>query len=64
MSPKRLEATTTSIVSGRSTMRAASASMRTFSTVTPGLAATHSLTTSSQNGMVWMMPLDFVAETM
>ncbi len=53
----------TSIVSGFSTSRAANASIRTFSTVTPELAATHSPTTSSQNGMVWMMPLDLVAET-
>ena len=47
---------------GLRTTRAASASMSILSRVTPGVLATTPATTSSQNGIVWMMPLDLVAE--
>ena len=45
-----------------STTRAASASTSILSRVTSPACSTTSATTSSQNGMVWMMPLDLVAE--
>ncbi len=63
MSPNRLDATMTSRLSGLSTIRAARASTSILSRLTPApLVSTTSATTSSQNGMVWMMPLDLVAE--
>src|SRR4051794_1527224 len=63
MSPNRFEPTTTSSDSGARTTRAQRASIRTRSTSTPGWSAATASTTSSQNGIVWMIPLDFVAET-
>ena len=63
MSPNRFEATITSSDSGALTTRAQSASIRTRSTSTAGCSAATSSTTSSQNGIVWMIPFDFVADT-
>src|SRR4051794_15895831 len=63
MSPKRFEPTITSSDSGARTTRAHSASIRTRSTSTAAKSAATASTTSSQNGIVWMSPLDFVAET-
>ena len=62
MSPNRFEARMTSTLRGLRTSRAASASIRTFSSVSPVRPAAVSSTTWSQNGMVWMIPLDLVAE--
>ena len=62
MSPNRLEATMTSKRAGSRTSLAHSASMCSWSQATPGAAAARSRTSSSQNGMVWTIPLDFVAE--
>src|SRR4051794_28361968 len=63
MSPNRFEPTMTSSDSGARTTRAHSASISTRSTSMPGWSAATASTTSSQNGMVWMIPFDFVAET-
>ena len=62
MSPNRLEATMTSRLRGLSTTRAARASTSILSSFTPPASPTTSATTSSQNGIVWMIPLDLVAE--
>src|SRR5690606_11236958 len=62
MSPNRLDATTTSKSLGFSTNRPASASMWYWLVVTSGYSAANSRNSSSQNGMVWMIPLDLVAE--
>ncbi len=62
MSPNRFEATMTSMLRGARTALAASASMSTFSSSTPPARSHDLATTSSQKGMVWMMPFDFVAE--
>ena len=53
----------TSRDSGARTTRAQSASISTFSTSTAGWSAATSSTTSSQNGIVWMIPFDLVADT-
>lgn len=61
MSPKRLEATTTSKRSGCSTKFAVRMSMWYLSTSTPGNSSLMAATRSSQKGIVMAMPLDFVA---
>ena len=62
MSPNRLLATITSKDSGRRTSFAARASMCSSTSSTSGRRAARSRTTSSQNGMLCTMPLDFVAD--
>ena len=62
MSPKRFDATITSKRAGSSTSLAHSASMCSWSHVTSGCPAARSRTISSQNGIVWTIPLDLVAE--
>jgi hypothetical protein len=62
MSPNRFEATTTSKRPGSRTNCAASASTWYSDSYTSSRSATTSRTTSSQNGMVCTIPLDFVAE--
>ena len=64
MSPNRLEATITSNRPGLSTTIAASASISTCSACSCGWRAVACANRSSQNGIVWMIPFDFVAEQM
>ena len=64
MSPNRLEATITSKRPGLSTTIAASASISTCSESSCGCWAVACAKRSSQNGIVWMIPFDFVAEQM
>ena len=61
MSPNRLEATITSKRPGLSTTMAASASISTCSACSCGCWAVMCAKRSSQNGIVWMIPFDFVA---
>ena len=61
MSPKRLEATTTSSESGAVANRAASASTWYFVSSTSGWRAATSRHTSSHRGMAYAHALDFVA---
>ena len=63
MSPKRLDARITSSKRGSSTTRAASASMRSERHCTVAKPSARRATTSSQNGIVCMSPLDLVADT-
>ena len=64
MSPNRLEATITSKRPGSRTTIAASASISTCSDVSPGWRSSAAAKRSSQKGIVWMIPLDLVAEQM
>ena len=64
MSPNRLEATMTSKRPGWRTTIAASASISTCSVWSCGCLEVTAAKRSSQNGIVWMIPLDFVAEQM
>jgi hypothetical protein len=64
MSPNRLEATITSNRPGSRTTMAASASISTCSLRSCAYWDVTWAKRSSQNGIVWMMPLDFVAEQM
>ena len=61
MSPNRLEATITSNRFGSSTTAAASASISTCSALRSACCAVACANRSSQNGIVWMIPFDFVA---
>ena len=62
MSPNRLLATTTSKLDGRRTKCAVRMSMWYCSVAMSGRSSATARKRSSQNGMVWMMPLDLVAE--
>ena len=62
MSPKRFDPTMTSSRSGAWTIRAARASTCICSLWTSGYSVATSAKISSQNGIEWMSPLDFVAE--
>jgi hypothetical protein len=62
MSPKRLDATTTSNTCGRPTKCAHRISMWYWSTPTSGYCAAIALNRSSQYGIVIEMPFDFVAD--
>ena len=64
MSPNRLEATITSNRPGLRTTIAASASISTCSASSCGCWDVAYAKRSSQNGIVWMIPFDFVAEQM
>ena len=61
MSPNRFDATITSKRWGVSTTAAHSASIRTCSAFRSGWRAVACAKRSSQNGIVWMIPFDFVA---
>ena len=60
-SPNRLLPTMTSNRAGSRTSRASSASRCMVSTATSGYSAATSRTTSSQNGIAYMIPFDLVA---
>ncbi len=64
MSPNRFEATITSNRPGSRTIIAARASISTCSLSSCGWADVTWAKRSSQKGIVWMIPLDFVAEQM
>ena len=62
MSPNRLLATTTSNQSGCCTKCAHRMSMWYWSVATSGYSRASAAKRSSQNGMLWMMPFDLVAD--